>query len=165
MENCQHWSSEQYLFFYPPLEFNLLTAFFSQREPTSALKNITKLELVGKFSDRYIDVSTVSGLSETAVLCISHGCIDDGVVSVFTIQSLFTACSVGGSLKYELSGMPVMWSLHGGPRGARVLLRFNLLIEEWMPLYCHCGWMCFVFWVPPESEETRPNKKNGMGEA
>lgn len=142
-----------------------MTAFFSQREPTSASKNITKLELVGKFSDRYIDVSTVSGLSETAVLCISHGCIDDGVVSVFTIQSLFTACFVGGSLKYELSGMPVMWSLHGGPRGARVLLRFNLLIEEWMPLYCHCGWMCFVFWVPTEREETRPNKKNGMGEA
>lgn len=25
--------------------------------------------------------------------------------------------------------------------------------------------MYFVFWVPPEHEETRPSKKNGMGEA
>lgn len=78
---------------------------------------------------------------------------------------------MGGSLKFELSGMPVMWSLHGGPTGDRMLLRFNLLMEQWRPLHVFVtvgGWRC-VSWMPPEhsaeaAEETSPSM-NDTGEA
>lgn len=110
------------------------------------LKNTAKLEKVGNFSDRYLDVAIASDLSETTVPCTLHGCVNTGIAlfPVFATQSWLTALSVGGSLKCELSGMPVMWSLRGGPTGDRMLLRFNLLIEPWRLLCCHCGEWYFV---------------------
>lgn len=138
------------------------------------LRNTTKLEPVGNFSGRYLDVATASCLSETAVLCTLHGCVNADLAPfpAFTTQSWLTAGSVGGILKCELSGMPVMWSLHGGPTGDRTLLRFHLLMEQWRPLHVFVtvgGW-CWVSWMQPQhsaesAEETSPSKKNDMGEA
>lgn len=79
---------------------------------------------------------------------------------------------MGGSLKRELSGMPVMWSLRGGPTGDRMLLRFNLLMEQWRPLHAFVtvGRWCSISLMPPErsaeaAEETSLSGKSDSGEA
>jgi len=53
------------------------------------LKNTAKLEPVGNFSDKYIDVAIARYLSETAVLCILHGCVSAGLAPfpAFTAQA------------------------------------------------------------------------------
>lgn len=132
LENYHSWSCESFFFFVIgiwPLCIFFFDCFSFTKRSYFCLKNKCQTRTRWEFFRQIIDVAMVSYLSETSVLCTLQGYVNAGLAPfpAFTTQSWLTAGSVGGSLKFELSGMPVMWSLHGGPMGDRTGCSWGLI--------------------------------------